>query len=102
MFAAIDVLNRPFHVSGDDEIQPTISVIVEPCGAGRPTPTGQSCAIGDIGKGSVAILWVKSVAAKAGKKDVLVAVFVVIGSRDASRLSLSTEPRRFGDVFKSA
>ncbi len=101
MFAAVDVVKRPFQVSGDDEIQPTIFVIVEPCSAGRPTSTGHSCAIGDIGKGSVAIVVVQSVAAKACNEDVLVAVIVVIGYRDASRVSLSTEPRRFGDVFKS-
>src|SRR6185437_16790461 len=47
---AVDVVKVPLHITGDDQIEPTIIVIVDPCRAGHPSGAGDTRTCCHIGK----------------------------------------------------
>src|SRR5207302_4224579 len=66
-FSAVPVvLKCPINVSGDEQIElPIIVIVEEPC-ARAPATTSDSGSFGDIGEGSIAIVVVKDIATVSG------------------------------------
>src|SRR5207247_2877032 len=60
------VLERPVHISGDEEVELAVVVEVEEAGARAPAAGPHSGARGDVAKGAVAVVAVQGVAAVIG------------------------------------
>src|SRR5450432_2859419 len=78
------IFGSPLDVIGDQQVEITVFVVIEPSGAGGPsTFIGDSGLGGDIGKRAVAIVVIQNRAAVAGDIQVGVAVVIEIADRDA-------------------
>ena len=86
-----------------EKVQLAVIVVVEPDGAHKPSGEAGSGFFGHIGKGAVAIVVIKRIAAVRGDVNVGPAIAVVIadGNTHAERLGVS-DPSLFGDVGESA
>src|SRR5207249_5947674 len=76
------VLERPGHVSGDEEVELAVVVEVEEAGARAPAAGPHTGARGDVAKRAVAVVAVQRVAAVIGHVEGGKAVVVVVPDRD--------------------
>src|SRR5882672_1009611 len=78
------IIRRPGHVIGNREIELAVPVIIEPCGARRPfTFVRDAGSLGNIRKGSVAVVMIEYRTVVAERHQIGVAVIVVISHGDA-------------------
>src|SRR5262249_17760766 len=78
VLAAPDVIEVPFDVAEDDEIEVAIGVEIDPSGAGRPAGAGNASFLRDVGERAVAIVVIELVATVGGDVKILEAVVVVV------------------------
>src|SRR5213082_2338514 len=73
-------LLRPLQVVHDDQIQGTISIVIEKGGAGAPGVAFDASLFRDIGESAVAVVSVKSVSTEVGHINVDPSIAVVIAA----------------------
>ena len=95
--AAINVVKVPLHVTGNDEIEASVIVLIHPSGAGCPARTGNPGAISHVRESSISVVVIESAAAMAGNEQVLVSV---VPNSDAGRIAKTCQISFLGDVFK--
>src|SRR6185295_4995664 len=105
LLAAIPVrLERPLHVPGDEQVEPSVVVVVEEARARAPAGAADAGAGGDVTEGAVAVVAVEGVATVTGDVEVLEAVVVVVARGHAHAVDVlrhSREPRPLRDVLES-
>src|ERR1017187_3927221 len=80
----------PDDVIRDEQVQPTIVVVIEPAGRYRPhapklgIDSGDACPGGDVGEAAVAEVAVEDVALDAGDEDIGVAIVIVVENGDSA------------------
>src|SRR5579864_5065967 len=98
------VIEIPFQIVDDDEIEQSVVVDVNPGGGDGPqgailrvgfVETGPG---GDVGKRSVAVVVIQRVAIDACYENVLIPVIVVVSDRDAGVIACPFEASLFRDV----
>ena len=68
VLATIDVVEVPHHVTGDDKVEPSVIVVIQPGCACRPTRASNSCAIGHVCKSSISVVVIEIAVAIAGNE----------------------------------
>ena len=105
--AELVVPRRPVEVVGDEEIEVTVPIVVEPRRRDRPElppagDAGDPGRLSDVLEGPVAAVVVQDVAVHARDVEVRPAVVVVVGGRGAHRVALAPHPRPLGHVAEPA
>src|SRR5438552_9763492 len=90
------------HISGDEQVQKTIVVIITPGRSCRPTAKRDARLLRHVGEGSVVIVVIKTVLAVIGDINVWPTIVVVIADGYAEAPALVGHPRFFRDVGKSS
>src|ERR1700674_3701875 len=91
-----------FHVTGNEEIEQTVVVVVAPGWARGPTAESDTCLFGDVGERAVVVVVVKAVLAKVRDVDVRPSVVVIVGYCHAKPPALIRNAGLFGDVSEGA
>ena len=89
-------------VSGDEEVEAAVAVVVSPCGSGGPVAQGYAGFFGDVGEGAVVVVVVETVLAEVGDVDVGPAVVVVVGDGYAYAPAVVGDSSFIGDVGEGA
>ncbi len=96
-------LRRPLHVISYHQIEKAVAVVIDKGRAGaefvRPPEAGL---LGDVGKGSVTIIFEKVVLAQRSDENIVVAVVVVIADGYAHAVHFDVEAGFSGDVGEGA
>ena len=87
----IDVVNHR-------EIEQTVPIVIDECGAGGPAGRSHSGARGYVRKRAVSIVVIKNVVAVIGDIEIDVAVVVVVAGRHAHAFIGVAHAGRFGDI----
>src|ERR1700722_2314901 len=101
VFAAPDVVfRRPLNVVGDDQIDPSVLVVIEPPCARRPSTLVGDTRLGrDIGEGAIAIIVVKDGAAISRHIKIGIAIIVEVADGNAlAVVSLASNSSFLGNV----
>src|SRR5690242_15724189 len=104
-FAAPQViLGRPFDVIGDQQVEPSVFIVVKPSRAGGPSVfIGYASLGGDVGKGPIAVIVIKDSAAVAGHVEIGIAVVVEVSNRNSlAVVSFTSDAGLRSDVSKSS
>src|SRR5581483_9628404 len=99
------VFEGSIHVASDKNIEPSVVVVIEEARAGTPVAASNSGFVGDIGKGSVAVVVIKNVAAVAGDVEIFETVVVVVADSHAHAVEVlrhSAKTGTFGHIGESA
>ena len=102
VFSAPDIIEVPLQIAQDDEIEKAIVVEIDPCGGGGPSAAGRAGFLGYIGKGSVAVVVIETVATVSRDVEIFIAVVIVIAHGDTHAIADALQAGLFGDVFEGA
>jgi len=96
------ILRCPLDVVGDEQIEPSVFVVVEPSGAGGPSAFIDNSGFGrDIGESAVAIVVIKDSAAVASYVQIGKTVVVEISDGDTLPIMpLAADTGFLGDIRK--
>ena len=75
-------------VLAHEQIEQSVPVVIEECGAGGEAGVADAGGAGHVGEGAIAVVMVENAAAEAGDEQVLVAIGVVIANGAADRVEL--------------
>ncbi len=82
LFSAIAVVpEAPIYITGHEEVEAAVVVVIEEPGARAPSAGGNSSAIRDVGERAIPIVVVERVAAVACHADVLKTIMIVVAHR---------------------
>src|SRR5208283_4126926 len=76
--ADLVVIGVPFHVTGHEEIQMAVVVVIEEARGTRPAPASDAGLGGHIGEGAIAIVVVQDILPVIRDKEVGIAIVVVV------------------------
>src|SRR5882762_3417993 len=95
----------PIDVTGHEQVELAVIVVVEESGARAPPAGGDSGRFRDVGERAISVVVVQRVAAVVGHVDIFEAVVVIVAHGDAHSVVVlrhSGEARLFRDVGKRA
>src|ERR1700722_7600793 len=99
-FAAPDIVEVPLEISQHDQVEEAVVIEVYPCRGGGPAAACCAGCLGDIGKGSVAIVVVEPVSAIGGNVEVFEAVVVVVANRYPHAIAGALQAGLDSNVFE--
>ena len=100
MLAAPHILPVPGDVAIYNQVEQTVVIQVHPGRRSGPATAPHACLVRHVGESAVAVVVIKTVAAIAGDEEILVAVVVVIGNRNAHAVADSLQTRLLSDVLE--
>src|SRR5450432_1110132 len=92
----------PVDITGNEEIQFAVSIVIAESGSGRPVPERDARSFGYVTKRPIVIVVVKAILSVVGDVDVGPAVIVVVADRDPKPPSLIGNPGLLSHVGKRA
>ena len=94
------VLGTPIDIVRNDQVEPTIFVVIEPAGAGGPSAfIGNPCLGSNVGERSVAIIAVENRPAVAGQIQIGISVIIEITDGNALPIEpFASDAGLFGDI----
>src|SRR5208283_5155602 len=99
------VLGVPVHVSGNEQIQFAVIVVVEKSGGDGPAATSHSCLRRHVGEGSVAVVVIQNISSVTGHVQIGVAVVIIIAhghSHAVIPISSIRQPGLLGHIGEAA
>ena len=97
LFSPIAVVpEAPIYITGHEEVEAAVVVVIEEPGARAPSAGGNSSALRDVGERAVPIVVVERVAAVACHADVLKTIVIVVAHRYTHRVVVLRHPSEAG------
>src|ERR1700716_1424248 len=102
------LLGVPDNVVGNEQVQPAVTVVIHPRGAGRPQASVPRVAmvqpgfLRHIGEGAVVVVVIQNIPADSRDENILVTVVVIVGNGDADVISPSFDTGPAGYVGEAA
>src|SRR5205807_7667164 len=93
-------LRSPVAVVADEEIEITISIVIEPGGARAPGRARSPGSPGYVAERAVSVVMKEVGAAVSGEVDVRMAVVVIIAHSDPHPVAVDPEPGALRDVLE--
>ena len=95
-------LEVPIHVTQDDEVQPSIAIVVEPTGAGGPSRSVEPELAGHVRKGADTLVAVHDVPAISRDVKIDETIIIIISCGHTEAVAAAFDASELGDICKSA
>src|ERR1700689_377340 len=97
-----DIVKIPLHITRNDQVKPSVVIVVYPGGARHPARAGNTRRRRHICKCTVTIVVVERTAAVSCYIEVFESVVVVVANRNACGIAESRKARVLCDIFEGS
>src|SRR5271170_4489058 len=97
-----NIVEIPLHITRNDQVKPSVVVVVHPGGTGHPTRAGNARRGGHVRESTVTIVVVKRTASVSGYVEVFESVVVVVANRNARGIAESRKARLLRHIFEGS
>src|SRR5947208_4722081 len=90
----------PFNITRHEKIEPAITIVINPAGAGGPAAATYRCFCRDVSEGSVAVVVIQIITTVAGDIKISMTVVVIVGRGDSHAVAAAFQSRSSRNIFK--